>query len=467
MPPKSPVSPREWFIRTPAGEMLRPDGDRGLRSPLDYFLLMMPPSQLSEMAQLTNIQLRKSGSQKVAKIQGELLRFIGVLLLSTRFEFGSRASLWSTVGSKYIPAASFGKTGMDRSRFETLWSCLTFSEQPVTRPQEMSSERYRWMRVDDFVHRFNEHRRLQFSPSHRICVDESISRWYGQGGSWINHGLPHCVAIDRKPENGAEIQSAACGRSAIMLSLKLVTSIEYETGKRLLPHGTEIVKELVLPWAHSDRVVCADSYFASVATAEELLRLGLRFIGVVKTATTRYPMKSLSGLEMHNRGESRGLVSKNCAGKPEFLAFVWMDREGRYFISTASSLEPGLPYSRMRGRQSDDAPDADPTLTELLVSQPAAAEVYYDTCAQIERHNRCRQDDLMLERKLVTSSWSMRLNMSILGIVIVDSWLAWRGCKGSANGIQKREFYVALAEELTDNSFDCIGRRERQCVADE
>jgi hypothetical protein len=46
---KCAVSPREWFIRTPTGEMLRPDGDRDLRSPLDYFLLIMLPSQLSEM----------------------------------------------------------------------------------------------------------------------------------------------------------------------------------------------------------------------------------------------------------------------------------------------------------------------------------------------------------------------------------------------------------------------------------
>jgi hypothetical protein len=60
----------------------------------------------------------------------------------------------------------------------------------------------------------------------------------------------------------------------------------------------------------------------------------------------------------------------------------------------------------------------------------------------------------------------MSLNTSILGIVIVDSWLTWRGCKCSANG-QQREFYVALAEELFDKRFDRIGRRERQCVADE
>jgi Transposase IS4 len=144
--------------------------------------------------------------------------FIGLVHLSIRFEFGSRARLWSTIGSKYLPAASFGKTGMARSRFDTLWSCLIFSEQPVTRPQGMSSERCRWMRVHDFVHRFNKHRRLFFSPSDRICVDESISHWYRHGGSWISHGLPHNVTINRKPEYGAEIQNAACGRSGITLS---------------------------------------------------------------------------------------------------------------------------------------------------------------------------------------------------------------------------------------------------------
>jgi hypothetical protein len=98
-----------------------PNGDRGLRSPLDYFLVMMPASQLLEMTRLTNIQLQKSGSQKAATSQGELLRFIGVLLLFTRFEFGSRASLCYTVGSKYIQAASFGKAGMLRGRFDTVW----------------------------------------------------------------------------------------------------------------------------------------------------------------------------------------------------------------------------------------------------------------------------------------------------------------------------------------------------------
>ena len=52
-------------------------------------------------------------------------------------------------------------------------------------------------------------------PSDEICVDKLMSQWYGQGGHWINHSLPMYVAIHRKPENGCEIQNAACGHSGV------------------------------------------------------------------------------------------------------------------------------------------------------------------------------------------------------------------------------------------------------------
>jgi hypothetical protein len=59
------------------------------------------------------------------------------------------------------------------------------------------------MQVDGFVEAFNKQRELFFEPSSKLCVDESISWWYGQGGNWINLGLPKYVAIDgKRPENG-------------------------------------------------------------------------------------------------------------------------------------------------------------------------------------------------------------------------------------------------------------------------
>jgi hypothetical protein len=62
------------------------------------------------------------------------------------------------------------------------------------------------------------------TPSDLICVDESIACWCGQGGHWIEMGLPHYVSIDSKPENGCEIQNANSGRSSIMLNIRLVTT---------------------------------------------------------------------------------------------------------------------------------------------------------------------------------------------------------------------------------------------------
>jgi hypothetical protein len=146
--------------------------------------------------------------------------------------------------------------------------------------------------------------------SDTICVDESMSRWYGQGGHWINHGLPQYIAIDRKPENGCKIQNAACGRSGIMLRLKLVKGADLvgvddvnNDHENSLLHGTRVLKYLVSPWSGSHRIVCADSYFASFGAAQELFARGLRFIGVVKTATRGFPKNFLSSVELANRGD--------------------------------------------------------------------------------------------------------------------------------------------------------------------
>jgi hypothetical protein len=89
------------------------------------------------------------------------------------------------------------------------------------------------------------------TPAESICVDESISRWYGQGGHWIDLGLAHHVAIDRKLENGCEIQNTSCKRSGIMLRLQLVTTAEDEHertcdfGDGGMLHGTAILCRLV------------------------------------------------------------------------------------------------------------------------------------------------------------------------------------------------------------------------------
>ena len=125
-----------WAVKTRMGYMLGRGGEhQNSYSRLEYFLMLFPPEQLQLILQLTNNKLAMVRKNNI--MAGEIVKFFGVMLLVTRFEFGSRASLWSNVTTnKYIPAPSFGLTGMPRKRFDDLWMCIRFSEQPPNRPSD-------------------------------------------------------------------------------------------------------------------------------------------------------------------------------------------------------------------------------------------------------------------------------------------------------------------------------------------
>ena len=157
-----------------------------------------------------------------------------------------------------------------------------------------------------------------------------MSRWYGQGGHWINHGLPMYVAIDRKLENGCEIQNATCGRSGVMIRLKIVKTAEEENTSVVTEddgnnHGTNVLKFLVEPWVRTDCCVCVDSYFASVNAVTVLRMMGLRFIGVVKMATKNSQCPNWTNLELVQDGDYKGLVARGTDGQPTMLSsYGWI-----------------------------------------------------------------------------------------------------------------------------------------------
>ena len=131
------------------------------------------------------------------------------------------------------------------------------------------------------------------------------------------------------------------------------------------------------------------------------MRIGIRFIGVVKTATNKISMAYLSSIELdEDRGQQVGVVLKN-NWVPTMMAYVWMDRDRRYLTSTDSSLQDGKDYSRIRWRQSN-LPEEDfggvnneeAEQKELTVSQPKYSDIYSNNCAEIDQHNRHRQDTL-------------------------------------------------------------------------
>lgn len=132
-----PVHYRTWRATDEAGGTASPMSDvASTRQIVDYFHMMFPPEQLFRMVRLTNCQLTKF--EKEPMDVSELLKFFGVILLTTQFEFGARRDLWAVSSNrKYVPAPAFGNTGMSRQRFDDLWRLSRFSYQPDHRPDDM------------------------------------------------------------------------------------------------------------------------------------------------------------------------------------------------------------------------------------------------------------------------------------------------------------------------------------------
>lgn len=442
------VSHQPWTLKMNDGLFIIEDGGIGDRSLRELFLGIFPFEHLVQMVQWTSDELSRLGLRSTS--QSELLRFFGILILATRIDFNHRHELWSTTSDcNYIAPARFGATGMSRNRFDNILRCCRFSHVPSDRGALSSSE-YRWKHVDGFVNSINSHRAQKFTPSECICVDESMSKWDGLGGHWINTGLPHYVSLDRKPESGCEIQNAACGRSGIMIGLEIVKS-KADTAEKLyedlMNHGPAVIRRLTAPWAGTNRIVCADSYFSSVATAEELSKVNLRFIGVVKTATKGFPMQFLSQTEAGERFSHKSLVRLDENGRVQMGALMWIDQSRRYLVFTASSTEQSDPYTRLRWRAMDNG---DVEQVSVEVRQPKVVQLYYSVASQIDKHNRCRQADLAIERKIGTKSWAFRVNSSILGMMVVDCWLLYHAASGSRSHINQNTFYKKLAESLID-----------------
>ena len=82
----------QWFLRTNVGSKLTPGCEEGKNfSCLDYFLLFFPPNKFIWMTLYTSQNLVKHGEKGETK--GEMIKWYGIIILATRFEFLDRASL--------------------------------------------------------------------------------------------------------------------------------------------------------------------------------------------------------------------------------------------------------------------------------------------------------------------------------------------------------------------------------------
>ena len=94
------------------------------------------------------------------------------------------------------------------------------------------------------------------------------------------------------------------------------------------------------------------------------------------------------------------MISEPVGNNSKLIAAVWVDIERRYFISLTSSTSLGNFVVRRTWRQTEDGPKQ----VDMEIQQPKLVEKYYAACAKIDQHNRSRQHELKLERKIQTKT---------------------------------------------------------------
>ena len=96
---------RPWKVIGPLDETIS-EGHGPDMTPYEYFQWVFPMGFLSTIVSYSHYELEKRNLKPTSL--GEILKYFGVIVLMSRFEFSGRRALWiSQSGTKYIPAPMF------------------------------------------------------------------------------------------------------------------------------------------------------------------------------------------------------------------------------------------------------------------------------------------------------------------------------------------------------------------------
>jgi hypothetical protein len=98
--------------------------------------------------------------------------------------------------------------------------------------------------------------------------------------------------------------------------------------------------------------------------------------------------------------------------------------------------------------------DEAPIQQRIEIALPNCARLYYDSCGQINQHNRRRADDLKIEKKIGTHDWSKRVNFTIEAMIVVDAYLAYIGATQPHLPQREKETFNEFIHKLADEMIE-------------
>ena len=88
---------------------------------------------------------------------------------------------------------------------------------------------------------------------------------------------------------------------------------------------------------------------------------------------------------------------------------------------------------------------------------PELVNDYYAVACIIDAHNRIRQDSMDLEKTIRLKEWSFRINATLLGMILTDTWLLYKFGTAGREQLKPHPFWSKLGHEVAFKQYDSVG----------
>jgi hypothetical protein len=429
----------------------------------DYFFhFFLTPAYRRKLIMFMNQRLHKKNARPVDGPH-EFFRFIGLMLVCGVYNGMSRDDLF-TKRSSWVFKLPELNTFMKKYRFELLLGAMGFcplSEDhvTVTNAGTEPADSYvdirswtDWAVAQPLIDAFNLSRQDGFMAGNKLCVDESVSKWMGKDHRHIG-GMCHVTKIIRKPVGvGCEIKNCCCAKTGVMLTLELVPNkhgAPREFDDAGVGKNAACLLRLIKPFKGSGRTVVADSGFGCVSLASFMMsEMGLHLLAMVKTAHRLFPKDFLLLYPYQSAGECK--VLKTTFNGQTLYAAGWNDKRVKTIVATCSSSTAGVPHRKKRWVNSKTTKRS--VVFYKDVPRSLMFSDYFGGAQAIDVHNHRRQGSLALEA-IKTHSWRARMFSTVLGMCVIDAFLAFSEFEPDNAGLNQSDFVMDLAESLIGNNF--------------
>ena len=403
----------------------------------------------NEHEQLTkmNIAREKDNKSKARRhqvtkkfTQKELWVFFG-LLLSNRLYGGCE-------GEKMFKKHVEEGLGADANAFNAnrymniTRFCAIKKYIPIMFADETRKEEDPWWQIVKAFEDFNDNRKRTIAASSLKTLDELISAYCPQTTKTGN--IPHLSYIIRKPEPlGTEFKNVVDTKSGICTNIRLCRKKTDKAGDNPYEHITHLKTaqatlhlmkgtkrdgsmdygSYITNFGATPDTYLGDAWFASVDLAYHAKHnLGVNFIGIVKTNSSRYPKKFLIETMATWPGGSHLLLQTEIEGVRLYaLGYKYCAKKVMCFIFNdgAGHTEAGLPYIAKWT-------DKNGNRCERRIGRPHVCSTFFENNNKNDIHNQMRQYELRLEKCWVTCDGYFRIITSLLGITTIDAWRGYQ-----------------------------------------